>query len=115
MPSAQIVATARSTASRPLAGIAAAESAAEIAKLQHSVSALDELFDFRFGFVQLDGCLSEEIDAFLEQDERCVEVEAVAFKLGDDLFKAVEVRFEGHGYNLSRVERVRLLPWEPGD
>ena len=73
---------------------------AEIAQLQCAVSALDELLYPGFGFVELIGCLAQELYAFFKQSEACVEVEPVAFELGHDLLEPLEVGFERHGLNI---------------
>ena len=75
-------------------------SGVEIAKLQRAVRFFDQLFDFDFSLIQLFRGLAQELDALLEQRERSVQLEPVAFELGDDLFQTLQVRFEGHAFNI---------------
>ena len=69
----------------------------EIAKLQDTIRPLYQFLDFRFSLVELDGCLSEQLNTLFEQLERLVQVEFVAVQLRDNLLEALQVGFEGHG------------------
>ena len=86
-----------------------ADLSSEIAQLQCAVSALDKLFHFRLGLVQFIGGLSQQLDSFLKEAEACVEVEAVALQLADDLLESLEVGFEGHGSNIECRWSIRCL------
>lgn len=88
-------AIARSTESRSAVCASRAPLRIEIAELQRPVCALDEFLDPHFGFVQLFGCLSQKLDPFLEEAERCIQVEPVVLELRDDFFQSGQVFFEG--------------------
>ena len=61
-----MIASSTRARSTPVSGLVLTS---EIAKLQDAVGSLDELLHFGFGFVELVGCLSKELDAFLEETE----------------------------------------------
>lgn len=95
--SARTVRIARSTDSRSPGGADATDAGGlpcEIAELQNAVRSLDEFLYPRLGLIELCRCLTQQLDPFLEEFERSVEVEPVGLELSDDLFKAGEIGFE---------------------
>lgn len=105
-----MLAIARSTESRSAVCASRAPLSVEIAELQHSVGPLDEFLDPNFGFVQLFRCPPQKLDPFLEEAERCIQVEPVVLELRDDFFQSGQIFFEGQSW-VASISEQSGGPW----